>query len=288
MSPFRFAFLSSIFGVVAVSATPLGTNITIPDGNVISYVNTLTPYTPVWNYYNNGWYGNHEDNEIEYPAQIGQEWDLEGMYMQDTTLSLVGGYNFRAGVFARNHTYASGDLFIDIDGNARYGTSANSGSGTGGTVVDNFGYDYVVHFNAGLTAYSVFDIHSGSITVARATDVAGSNPWRYVSGGVALQGWQDVTALSFGALGAGDVSALGLLGTTTNNSHYSLSLDLSFLPGSRLTTFHYTMECGNDDLIGRTTTNAVPDAGATFGLMIAGLMLVGSGRFMRSSRGRSN
>src|SRR5687768_5429326 len=102
----------------AALALPLGTNITISDGNF-----SAAPG-----------YGNYEDNETETnPNTIqSQVWDLEGMYINGPKLTLVGGFDFKNGVTHNSHNYKSGDIFIDLNGNAVYGQAANGGSGTGG------------------------------------------------------------------------------------------------------------------------------------------------------------
>ena len=73
-----------VLGLVSVSqvcALDLGENITTFDG-------VAQPgwgdYTPWWNTIN-------EDQEVEHRNQIGQVWDLEGMFLNGTHLSLVGG-----------------------------------------------------------------------------------------------------------------------------------------------------------------------------------------------------
>ena len=44
-----------------------------------------------------GWWGQQENNEVEPGCVGGQQWDLEGFYLdQDTAmLYMIGGYNFR-------------------------------------------------------------------------------------------------------------------------------------------------------------------------------------------------
>ena len=40
-----------------------------------------------------------------------QSWDLEGFFLENTSLYMVGGYDFKNG----NRAFTSGDIFIDID-----------------------------------------------------------------------------------------------------------------------------------------------------------------------------
>lgn len=259
-------FLSALCGTTIAYANPtaasIGSSITISDGN----------------YSQSGWYGNHEDNETETnPDTVrDQVWDLEGMYMNGSALTLVGGFDFRDGTRYGSYTYKGGDIFIDTTGDAKYTYADNGNAGLGGTVSNSFGYDYVIHFNSGLTSYSVFQIGS-TATVSRGLDIQASDPWRYVSGGTAVTGYQNVAIGGYGTLDASAYSVMttygstgpGLLGTGTNNTHYYVSVDTSFLPSRTDSTFHYTIECGNDNLMGRTTT--VPDGGSALALLAGGL-----------------
>ena len=164
-----------------------GTDITISDNN----------------YSGSDWYSNREDQETEVnPTTVtSQQWDLEAMMMQGSKLSLVGGYDFKNGVtWGDGHNYASGDIFIDVTGDAVYGTPANSGSGATGygagphtaTTANVFGYDYVMDLDYSTMTYNVIKLTSSSL-VSRVVDVESSNPWRYVSGGTAVAGYQGVS-----------------------------------------------------------------------------------------------
>jgi hypothetical protein len=271
-----------VLGLIAIGATApawatptvasLGGSITISDANYAS---------------GTGWYGNHEDNETETnPTTIkGQDWDLEAMYMHGKWLSLVGGFDFRNGTTYGGLNYGTGDIFIDVNGDAKYGQSTNGGSGLGGNVANTFGYDYVVHFNSTLTSYSVFQINSSSI-VSRIEDVPSSNPWVYVSGGTAVAGYQNVGIYGdYGLLSSGVAAGLTTFGSTSlglqgyvystntsvmDNNHYYLTVNTGFLPAHTTATFHYTVECGNDNLMGRTKT--IPDAGASTFFLLGGAM----------------
>lgn len=271
----------SIASVAAISATagwagPIGTSITISDGN----------------YSGTGWYGNHEDNETETNPQTvkSQEWDLEGMYLNGWNLTLVGGFDFRNGqkdtLTPNGHTYTTGDIFIDVTGDVKYGYPANSGS-TGGTTTNSFGYDYVIHFNSNVTSYSVFQI-TNQATVARVSDVSSSNPWKYVSGGTPVSSFQDHPINGYGLLPSSTYSNLTTFGSTStglqgysnmqgqpDNNHYYLSVNTSFLPTYTPTTFHYTYQCGNDNLMGAARTpRLVPDVTQTAVLLGAVLCLL--------------
>lgn len=263
-------------------ATPtlasIGSSITISDGNSAG----------------TGWYGDHEDNETEaHPYTLqAQSWDLEGMYQNGRSLTMVGGFDFRNGNTYQGHTYRGGDLFIDTNGTPDYTQQTNGYSGTGGYVHDTFGYNYVIHFDAAVDDYSVYQLTSSSV-VERTGDVAASNPWKYVYGGTALAGYQNVAIGGYGLLTKAVYSNLwtygstspGLKGVGCDNNHYYLTVDTSFLPTGSTATFHYTMECGNDNLMGRTKmAPTVPDSGSSLTLLALALTpLV----FLRRRRSRS-
>lgn len=257
-------------GVTTAVAGPLGTDITISDGN----------------FKGSGWYSDREDNETETnPNTINtQVWDLEGMYSDASALTIVGGFNFQTGVTHAGHTYRGGDLFIDVTGDAVYGQAANGGSGLGGVVTNSFGYDYVLDFNSSYTSYTVFQVSESSL-VSRGTDVASSNPWSYVSGGTAVAGYESVAVGGLGLLDHSVYSVLTTYGSTspglkgdglglpTSDLHYYLTVDLSFLPADTLATLHYTLECGNDNLMGQyTTPTSVPEGGSTLLLAAASML----------------
>lgn len=219
-----------------------------------------------------------EDNETEPGTAIGQQWDLEAFHVNGLTLSIIGGFNFMTG----EGTYASGDIFIDVDGDAVYGTDIGGG---GTTIRSNslFKYDYVIDLqqtvNASFdstvssigTQYTVYKIDETAdqvISVAVSGN-AESNPWIYHSGGEAVAGYVNRT-ITTGMYTGGEYA-----GFAGNNNHYMVQFDLGFLgpvvPNGTL--FKFTMECGNDNLMGRYTH--VPDQGGTLAMMGGGLLAVG-------------
>lgn len=252
-------FVSAAAAALPALASPFGTDITISDNN----------------YAGSGWYSNREDQETEAnPNTItSQAWDMEGMFLDGQTLTLVGGYDFKNGVVANNKLYRSGDIFIDIDGDAIYGQAANGGSGLKGTVANTFGWDYVLDLNFTTMTYNVIALTAQSL-VNRGTDVASSNPWTYQSGGIALEGYQNLSMTYLAGLTneftgfLGDSANNTSWSTHTNDTHYALSVNVNFLAGQDA-TFHYTMECGNDNLMGHAH---VPDSGSTTMLLGLGLL----------------
>jgi hypothetical protein len=219
-----------------------------------------------------------EDNETEPGTAIGQHWDVEAFRVNGLTLSMIGGFNFMTG----EDTYASGDIFIDIDGDATWGTDI----GGGGTKVKSnslFKYDYVIDLQQTVnssydstvssigTQYTVYKLDENSdqvISVAVAAN-AESNPWIYHAGGEAVTGFvgRDI--------GIGFYTGGEYAGFDGNNIHHMLQFDLGFL-GATIpdgTVFKFAMECGNDNLVG--VYNNVPDQGATIAFLGFGLALVG-------------
>lgn len=209
------------------------------------------------------WEGKYEDQETEPGTVHSQAWDLEGMFLNGTKLTLVGGYDFKNGYGGTT----SGDVFVDIDGNAQFG-STNTSLTKNSNTTNLSGYDLVLDLNFSSMTFDVIKLVQGASVVRTGTDIAGSNPWKWVSGGDTLY-----SGLGFTYISGLTNSQTGFQG----GSHYAITLDVSFLSGSDA-TFHNTMSCGNDNLMGRAH---VPDAAATLSLFGAALVgLVGFRRFM--------
>ncbi|MCC6694570.1 MAG: PEP-CTERM sorting domain-containing protein [Candidatus Hydrogenedentes bacterium] len=262
-------------------AVSLGTDITYFDNRV---GNTADPT------YNDWWNGGTpdprvnaglavgEDQETEPSTQIGQVWDLEGMYLSGTgILSLVGGYNFSTGVDG----YFTGDIFIDI--NPTFAPT-NTGGSTEPPNPTGAGYDFVIDITGptdpGLPAtYSVYAI--SGLTVGSGligTDTfAQSNPWRFDNSYVAGAG-QSIALLSsgnaFSMATYGSDAALGVGWDSgylpSGGTHYVLGgFDLSTFITNAPFYIHYTVECGNDVLTGLVVPE--PSTYVLFGLGLAAL-----------------
>ena len=226
-------------------ATPYGTDITISDG-----VGTGT-----------SWSGSNEDNEVEPGMQAGQKWDLEGFFLEGKNLTIVGGYNFYTG----QDSMDAGDIFIDVNGDAVFSPNAPDKAliGPGNTISNSYyRYDYVLDINWSEGRYDVVKLDANSILT---TGIYGtrnnwpSNPWQYVGDG---QG-----ALAFNNYMKESQTETGFSGDGGNNNHYAATFSgLSFLDSGNNVVFHSTMECGNDNLIGKAT---VPEPST--------LLLLGSG-----------
>ncbi len=232
------------------SAILLGSNITIPD---------LDPDQTAA-----GWWGPQEDDEVSPGSTTGQNWDLEAFFLNGSALTMVGGYDFLNG----EGGYSSGDIFIDINGDAEYGAPANTGSGSGGIVTDTFGYDYVLDLDFSNIAdprYTVIALNAQSRTRLVTFGVnEESNPWAYMDGGEVIPGWVSLSLTSWEDLPDSEVDGL------SGGNHNALAFDLSFLTAGTEFTSHFTMECGNDNLMGRAR---VADGGTT--LLLLGCALLG-------------
>jgi hypothetical protein len=230
------------------------------------------------------WHGGAEDQEVEPPDAHGQAWDLEGMFLDGSSLSMVGGYNFATGQSAtfwnattrryETRTFTSGDIFIDINGDADYGINdLGQGSNYGyNTVSNSGGWDYAISLNFSTGMYDVYKIDQYDMV---RTPYFGANrpssPYEYVSGST-IQERKSFTYTT--GLQNADVGFLGGLHNVVQG------IDLSFLGNNASFTTHFTMGCGNDMIIGKGTVQ-VPEPG-TLSLIGLGLLsLAGMLRFRR-------
>jgi hypothetical protein len=252
-----FSILAVFLLVGGAMAGPFGSEITIYDGKGSG----------------TGWDGEQEDQETE-PGMVGsQVWDLEGFFLQGTTLTMVGGFNF----FAGQDNYSSGDIFISTDLN--YGDATVYADGYH-DVNSNYGYEYVLDMDFSAKTYSVYALDPADTIVKTAYFHQNnlSNPWTYVSGGEVVS--DDYIGRDFSSYGAEltDSAVGGLEG----GNHYAVSVDLGFLgtdPGFFVS--HFTMQCGNDNLMGQ---NPVPEPATMllFGAGLIGLAGLGRKKFRKS------
>lgn len=230
-----------------------------------------------------------EDGETEDPSGPGQQWDMEGFFATldgdgkaTGEVLMVGGYDQQFG----QDGYDAGDIFFDFDGNVLYGTDIPA-AGQGGdnlSVVNIYGYEAAARINFTTGKLDIYGLVPGSTLNASFGVNGSSNPWRVDTSdtaGVILVGSVDFTyetgltdAEVGGELNGGDhdvltfdiASILTLLGYSTDPA---LTPDV---------LMHYTMECGNDALVGQVTVGnryIVPEPAsvALLGLGVLGLAL---------------
>jgi len=195
-----------------------------------------------------------EDQETEPGMVNSQVWDLESFFLEGSTLSMVGGFDFKNGVSGYSD-YTSGDIFIAVGDKPVFGDI--NGSAGFNTVKNSYGFDYVFDLDFGSGTYMVLSLDSDSqVKTTYYAANEGSSPWQYVDGG---------EKLSSGYFSYSEIQTSDFVG----DKHYLLTgFDLSFLDSGTEFYSHFTMGCGNDNLMGHGTA-PVPEP--------ATLILLGSG-----------
>lgn len=201
-----------------------------------------------------------EDEETEPGMVLSQDWDLEGFFFENNELSLVGGYNFKTGFDGMK----SGDIFIATS-RPTFGDVTNTSTDGNRSVQNTYGFNYVLDLNFADMTYDIFSL-GGNTTVITTfyAENQGSNPWKYKDGGTL-----EKESLPFQF--AEDVQDTGFTGA----EHYSLTgFDLSlFLNHGEMFYSHFTMQCGNDNLMGRGTVVPEPTTMVLLGSGLVGLAL---------------
>jgi hypothetical protein len=225
-----------------------------------------------------------EDNETEPGTIQSQVWDLEAFLLNGNILSMVGGFDFNNGVIYAGNPYKSGDIFLDVTGDALYGTSTpplggpvtGSGSYSNPYVGGNSaGWDYAIRLTfsgASGGSYAVYAINSSTRVIAPTDIDIPSQPWKVQT--------LPTTAVAGGSFSLTSFTGGSYLGWGINNTHYQLDgIDLGdFVASGTDFTAHFTMQCGNDNLIGRAS---VPEPTS---LVLLGLGLMGVAIRARKSR----
>jgi hypothetical protein len=224
-----------------------------------------------------------EDNEVEPGDVLAQKWDLEGFYLNGNSLTLIGGFNFLTGGYAGGNTwYHSGDIFISTNpGSVMYGNPPESNLNNIQNQPNVFGYNYVLDMDYATQTYQVFSIgQSALLSDVYFQQNAGSNPYRYVSGGTAVGNLH-----SFQYNSSPYLTGLDLQGMEGDYFHNSLTVDLGFLPENTSFLAHFAEECGNDSIagIGQTSSGGQTPEPTTIVMVGGGLAgIIWSRRFRRS------
>ncbi|MBU2865329.1 PEP-CTERM sorting domain-containing protein [Reinekea forsetii] len=215
------------------------------------------------NHSGTNWYSDREDQEVEPGMVASQVWDLEGTFVDGNVLTLVGGYDFVNG----QGQFDSGDLFLST-GTPVYGDIHSGKSNGNHSEKNKYGYNYVLDLDFTTGSFDILAIDSDTDVLGSwYQQNEGSSPWRYEAGG---------TKVGSGSL---DVES-GLTDRETGfqgGNHYAMSLDLTELYAQlgESTTFysHFTMGCGNDNLMGNWTVVPEPATFALFGMGVFGLLI---------------
>ena len=301
-----------VLGGCLMTGMAFATNITIPDNSTGN------------NYFNGGPLPQAgEDNEVEAGPLAGggsggsvanQNWDLEGMFLTNynDTVSMVGGWDFVNGLSAGSNPlggadgrWTSGDIFISVGSTAPLYGAATSGV-VDPTSASSYGYEYVVDVDWTTGGWIAYATTAGGGTELQVAYFEESDPWLRSSGGLAIassdgldsggSALADSTAYGNFSSQTG-VTGTGFAGDGGNNNHNRVAFNMSWLdplvviPGTDPIEvedlyFHFTMECGNDNLMGYTDdwdrTPPVPEPAsvALLGMGIIGLM----GARMRKKR----
>jgi hypothetical protein len=247
----------------------------------LSYDNNITIYDGS-GYSGSGTGG--EDQETEPGMVNSQVWDLEAFYLKGNSLTMVGGFNFQNGV-PGYPDYTSGDIFLDTNG--IYGASMVPSSVTpttdNTTVSGSFGYEYVLDLDFSKLTYDVYRLDTDNVQTITAfypqnetpdnTLDPTSDPWLYLSGG---------TKIGSGTIDYEEALSNAAVGLSGGN-HYAAGIDLSFLNPAQQFVAHFTMGCGNDNLMGKGTTAPVPEPATMmlFGTGITGLAALHRRKFRK-------
>jgi hypothetical protein len=238
---------STLGFAIQAQALDLGYDVTIYDGNSDG----------------SSWNGMGEDQEVEPGMDAGQDWDLEGFFYDDptSTLSIVSGFDLLNGASeGQGPVYTSGDIFLSsttpVYGDIHGPDSSNT------EVPNTYLYDYVLDVDWADGSYSLLEIDASTTVLTADVEVnQGSNPFQYVEGAVATLGTGTFTVNT-----ATDAET-GFSGVNHFYASFDLSDLLSEAEAGSVFYSHFTMGCGNDNLMGQFE---VPEP-TTIALMTLGL-----------------
>lgn len=247
-----------------------------------------------------------EWREVEAGAASGNEWDFRAFDAVEVTqgvtytLTVFSGYDLNNGIVGAGRTGPTlltvGDIFIDVDRDAKWGSAAPTFGDTGtdnpAAGNNNWLWDMVIAFDqadvaaGGNLDYKVYTLTEDAGTqLKRTTDYTGSfndkaGPYLYVSGGTEIASGTAVVT-TYAAGGGGDPTGLAgnKLEITIDGAFLTAILtDPDFVEGAGIYA-HLTQECGNDLLMGgphpRKRSVPTPDGGTTLVLLGGGLAALG-------------
>jgi hypothetical protein len=231
--------------------------------------------------------GGTPDNQVSAGCVTGNVWDLESTLLDGSKLSIVSSFDLLKGQPSGALTFTSGDIFIDINGDAKnYNNTAAGDYSLDGTFANSFvNYDYALKLNIAAGTYKAFSLNSESILANVYYDDHNSqgNPFQYISGGMQIGGTEKTFSLVY-ETNLDDNEALKYTSWAAEPStkHNSVIVDLADfgLTNGQKFTSHFTIGCGNDVAVGVGTVS-VPEPGSLMLLGTGLLSLLGMGRIFR-------
>jgi hypothetical protein len=198
-------------------------------------------------------------------------------------LGMIGGYGFKNGVDG----FMGGDIFIGVDDAPIYGANSSVYTVGNNTVGNSFGYDYAIDliFNDDATGgtYNVYKIDASTdVVTGYYSQNNESNPWQLDPDFVAANEGDPWATGSFSYAKKNNTATQAEIGLALSGRYHNIitGIDLSFIGNDKDFWAHYTMECGNDNLMGKGHTLPVPEPGSLilFGTGLLGLIGLSIGR----------